>query len=109
MAASPSVPPSPIELFFSYAHKDERLRDELAKHLSLLVNQGFITGWHDRRIPAGTEWAGEIDTRLETSQIILLLVSADFMASQYCYGIEMQRSIERHDAGETRWHKEHPK
>jgi hypothetical protein len=56
--------PKPIEVFFSYSHKDEELRDELEKHLAILKRQGVITGWYDRKIGAGTEWAGEIDTHL---------------------------------------------
>jgi hypothetical protein len=99
MAASPSAPQRAIEVFFSYAHHDEALRDELAKHLRLLERQGIIAGWHDRQIPAGREWAGELDTHLKTAHIILLLVSADFLASDYCYDIEMQEAMARHEAG----------
>ena len=99
---SSSGPGRSIEVFFSYAHEDEVLRDELAKHLSLLQNQGIITGWHDRQIPAGTEWADTIDAHLDSALIILLLISADFMASKYCYGIEMKRAMERHEAGQAR-------
>ncbi len=91
-----------IEIFFSYSHKDETLREKLEKQLSLLKWQGLITGWHDRKIVAGQEWAGEVDTHLNTAQIILLLVSPDSMASDYCYGIEMKRAMERHEAGEAR-------
>ena len=79
MATSPSAPQRAIEVFFSYAHEDEALRDELAKHLSLLTRQGIIAGWHDRQILAGSEWADAIDAHLETAHIILLLVSADFL------------------------------
>ena len=61
MVSSSPVPACPVEVFFSYAHRDETLRDELAKHLSLLQNQKVIAGWYDRQIPAGTEWAGAID------------------------------------------------
>jgi len=93
---------NPIKIFFSYAHEDEDLRDELAKHLSILERQGVISAWHDRKIPAGSEWADEIDENLNIAQIILLLVSSDFNASDYCYGIEMERAIERHNAGEAR-------
>ena len=102
MVSSSPVPGCPIEVFFSYAHRDETLRDELAKHLSLLQNQQVIAGWYDRQIPAGTEWAGAIDTHLENAQIILLLISADFMASTYCYGIEMKRAMDRHEARQAR-------
>ena len=94
--------PKPIEVFFSYSHKDEELRDELEKHLSILKRQGVITGWHDRRIGAGREWEGEIDTHLDTAHVILLLISADFLASDYCYDKEMKRAMERHEAGEAR-------
>jgi len=89
------------EIFFSYAHDDERLKNQLEKQLSLLKWQGLIAGWHDREIGAGTEWADEIDMHLNTASIILLLVSPDFMASHYCYGIEMKRAMERYEAGEA--------
>lgn len=91
-----------IELFFSYSHRDGKLRDELEKYLSLLKRQGLITGWHDRKITASSEWAGEIDTHLNSAKIILLLISADFLASDYCYDKEMTRAMERHEAGEAR-------
>ena len=95
-------PAKAIEVFFSYSHKDEELRDQLEKHLSILKRQGVITGWHDRRIGAGREWEGEIDKHLNTADVILLLISADFLASDYCYDVEMKRAMERHEAGETR-------
>lgn len=92
----------PIRLFFSYSHKDEALRDELETHLALLKREGLLQSWHDRRIGAGTEWEGEIDKNLEEAEVIILLVSADFLASDYCYDKEMKRALERHDAGEAR-------
>lgn len=92
----------PITVFYSYAHADEKLRDELAKHLSLLKNQGYIQEWHDRDIEAGQEWEGRIDQHLAAAQFILLLISPDFMASPYCYSIELKRAMERHAAGEAR-------
>src|SRR6266446_760551 len=91
-----------LELFYSYAHEDEELRNQLDKHLSLLKRQGLIAGWHDRQISAGKEWAKEINTHLNTAHIILLLISADFLASNYCYSVEMERALERHEAGEAR-------
>ena len=102
---APQVAPKiagPIEVFYSYSHKDEELRERLETHLKLLQRQGVIKGWHDRLISAGTEWAGQIDHYLESSQIILLLISADFLASDYCYDKEMKRALERHEAGEAR-------
>jgi TIR domain len=91
-----------VELFFSYAHEDEALRDELAKHLKLLERQGIIQSWHDRNITAGEEWKNAIDVNLESAAIILLLISADFLASDYCYDIEMKTALERHDRNEAR-------
>lgn len=92
---------STIEIFFSYSHKDEALREQLEKQLSILKWQGVISGWHDRKIIAGQEWADEIDKHLNTAQLILLLVSPDFMASNYCYSIEVQRAMERYERGEA--------
>ena len=86
----------PIEIFYSYSHRDEDLRDELEKHLSVLKRSGVIVEWHDRRITPESEWSGEIDKHLETANIVLLLVSSDFLASDYCYEIEMKRAMERH-------------
>ncbi len=96
------TPPDFMEVFFSYAHEDEALRDELAKHLKLLERQGVIKAWHDRQITAGEEWKSAIDSHLESANIILLLVSADFLASDYCYDIELKRALERHDRHEAR-------
>jgi len=93
---------SMIEIFFSYSHRDEVLRDELEKHLSLLKRQGTISSWHDRRIGPGQEWKGMIDERLNSVHVILLLVSPDFLASDYCYDTEMTRALERHNDGEAR-------
>jgi len=98
----PSKPYKPIEIFYSYSHKDEHLRAELETHLAILKQQGIITGWYDRRISAGKEWKGEIDKHLNTAAIVLLLISADFIASDYCYDVEMKRAMERHKAGEAR-------
>ncbi|NJR76450.1 MAG: toll/interleukin-1 receptor domain-containing protein [Scytonema sp. CRU_2_7] len=93
---------NPVKVFFSYSHKDEVLRDELATHLSMMKRQGVIEAWHDREISAGREWANAIDDNLNAADIILLLVSANFLASDYCYDIEMQRAMERHEAREAR-------
>ncbi len=89
-------------IFFSYSHKDEELRDQLEVHLSALKRSGLIDTWHDRIILAGDEFGDEISENLEAADIILLLVSADFIASDYCYAVEMRRALERHDAGEAR-------
>lgn len=88
-----------ITLFFSYSHKDEDFRNELETHLALLKRQGIISAWHDRRITAGSDFNHAISTELESSQIILLLVSAHFLASDYCYEKEMKRALEKHEDG----------
>ncbi len=88
-------------VFFSYSHADEALRDQLEKQLSMLKRQGIIETWHDRRIGAGQEFDHEISAHVETDDIILLLVSPDFLDSDYCYDREMLRALERHEAGEA--------
>jgi hypothetical protein len=91
-----------LRVFYSYSHADEQLRQRLEKHLALLRRQGIVIEWHDHKIEAGTEWAGQISDQLEQADVILLLVSADFLASDYCYEIEMKRAVERHAAGHAR-------
>lgn len=101
MTTSPHIGTA-VEVFYSYSHKDESLRDELLNHLSALKRQGVIANWHDRKIGAGREWKGEIDEHLDNAQVILLLISSDFLASDYCYDVEMKRAMERHEKGEAR-------
>jgi internalin A len=96
-----SRPACPLRLFYSYSHKDEVLRSQLEVHLKLLKRNGVILSWHDRLIGAGQEWKEQISKNLEQADIVLLLISADFLASDYCYDIEMTRALERHEAGEA--------
>src|SRR5438874_2040111 len=91
-----------IEVFYSYDQADEPLLKELEKHLAILLRQGYITSWNKREISAGQEWKYESDKYLNRANIILLLVSPDFIASDYCYSIEMKRAMERHEAKEAR-------
>ena len=91
-----------VTLFFSYSHRDEELRNELEIHLSALKRQGLIDTWHDRRIGAGDIIDHVISENLESADIILLLVSPYFIASDYCYDVELTRSLERHHSGEAR-------
>src|SRR5215475_9706813 len=99
--ATPKSDPTSVRLFYSYSHKDETLREELEKHLSLLKRQSVLHDWHDREISAGREWEGAINENLETADVILLLVSADFLASDYCYDKEMKRALEKYEVGEA--------
>lgn len=89
-------------VFFSYSHDDEEQRNQLEKHLALLKRRGLIDAWHDRRIGAGEHIDDAIDGEVDRADIILLLVSASFIASDYCYSKEMRRAMERHERGEAR-------
>jgi len=91
-----------VKIFFCYAHADEDLLMKLKLHLSPLLNQRLIDVWHDRNISAGSDWEQEIKEQLNSAQIILLLVSPDFMASKYINNVELKRAIERHQRGEAR-------
>ena len=88
-------------LFFSYTHKDEELRDELEIHWAMLRRQGLVETVHDRRILAGKDLDPAIDAYIDSSDVILSLLSPDFIASEYCYSREMMRAITRHDAGQA--------
>ena len=96
---SPTPRTDGYELFYSFSTKDESLRIQLETHLAMLKREKLIREWHFQKIPPGTAFRDEIDKHLTTARIILLLVSADFLASDYCYTIEMKRAIERHKKG----------
>jgi len=91
--------PEGLKIFFCYARKDETLLDQLKRHLKPLQRQGIIDMWYDQDISAGTEWEREIKERLNTAHIILLLISPDFISSEYCYSVEMKQALERHEQG----------
>jgi hypothetical protein len=91
-----------ISAFCSYSHRDELYKDQLLAHLSPLRRRGVINVWHDRRLTAGDDVHGAIAAELDQADIVLLLVSPDFINSDYCYDIEMRRALERHAAGECR-------
>ncbi|EYF03180.1 ATPase involved in DNA repair [Chondromyces apiculatus DSM 436] len=95
-------PANPIEVFFSYAETDRDLRDKIETHLAMLKRKGVIRGWHEGEIGAGEEWDREIREHLESAKMILLLISADFLASDFCYEEQMRRAIQRHERGEAR-------
>ncbi|GER89778.1 hypothetical protein KDW_39400 [Dictyobacter vulcani] len=84
-----------VEVFISYAHEDEDFVKALDKHMSNLRRQKLISSWYDRDITAGDVWAEEIEARLNRAALILLLISSDFIYSDYCYDIEMARAMER--------------
>ena len=88
-----------INLFFSYAHEDEDLRNELEVHLAMLKRSGLVNSWHDRRIRAGSDLDREVSEHLETADVVLLLLSPHFLASDYCYETEARRAMQRHEEG----------
>ena len=91
-----------LEVFISYSRQDQEFRRELEKHLSSLRHQGLISSWSDSDIVPGTEWQQTINTYLAQAQIILLLISSSFLASDFCYKVEIQRAIERHEQKQVR-------
>jgi hypothetical protein len=97
-----TLPGTPAEMFYSYADADDAFLEQLEKHLSVLKHEGKIATWHRRQTTAGKEWQAELDSHLNTSSLILLLISADFLVSRYQYGVELQRALERHQANEAR-------
>ena len=91
----------PVDLFYSYAHEDEPLRDELDGHLALLRRKGVIRPWHDRGIVPGQQWDEAIDAQLTRADLILLLVSKDFLNSDYIWGKELAVAIARAERGDA--------
>jgi tetratricopeptide (TPR) repeat protein len=91
-----------LKVFYCYARKDQDLRDELEHHLSDLKRFYQLETWYDRQVNPGENWEQTIEDRLNQADIILLLVSPDFLASDYCYNREMQRALERHTRGEVK-------
>ncbi|HZS03899.1 MAG TPA: TIR domain-containing protein [Blastocatellia bacterium] len=90
-----------VRLYISYSHKDEMFLDELNTHLKLLQRMGLIKIWSDRRIEMGESWKEQLDQQLEQAQIILLLVSADYLASDFAHDVEMKYALEKHYSGEA--------
>src|SRR5437762_3131553 len=89
------------ELFYSYTHEDESFLNKLNNHLASLKRLGLITTWHHQEIKPGSISSKEIDIHLQSARIILLLISPDFIASDYCYGIEVQEALKKHQTGHT--------
>ena len=92
----------PLKVFYSYAHKDEALRDRLDEYLELLARQNLIVRWHDRHIVPGSEWDAAIAEALRSADIILLLISKSFAASEYISKYEVPAAMESHGLGRSR-------
>lgn len=105
LATAPSPAASlrrPARLFVSYSHKDDRYREAFDSHLKVFNSARLLDIWHDRRIGPGDDWKGEIDITLEEADIVVFLVSAALLASDYCNDVEMKRALERQAAGACR-------
>jgi hypothetical protein len=90
-----------LSVFLSYSHVGEALKVELLKHIEPLRRLHRIDTWHDRKIKPGDEWERSIADSLATADIILLLVSIDFINSKYCYDVELETAMERNARGEA--------
>lgn len=95
-------PTKAVKVFCCYAIEDQPLLGALEKHLSDLVREGYITLWSKKAMDFGKDWASEIDQRIQSAQVILLLLSADFLHSNYCYSREMREILKQHQAGRSR-------
>lgn len=95
-------PKKALKVFISYSHVDEEVKLELGKHLYPLTRLGMVDSWDDRQIKPGEEWDGEISKNLENADIIILLISVDFINSRYCYDIELKRAMERYEMREAK-------
>ncbi|MFT3764174.1 MAG: protein kinase [Minicystis sp.] len=91
----------PIKVFYSCAPEDDALRERLERHLTTMERGGLIDGWHQRKIGAGQDWEREVRQQLEAARVILLLISADFLASKHCWDVVMPLAAERHEAGKA--------
>ncbi len=94
--------PKQIEIFFSYTHADETWREKIEVFLSTLKRERLIRTWHDRNILAGDEWASQIKAHLDVAPIILLLVSQNFIDSDYCWSVELKEAMKLHNASKAR-------
>lgn len=90
-----------INIFISYSHKDRLYLEEFKSHLKSLERIGLVNSWHDRMISAGSEWKGIIDEKLAQAGVVLLLISASFIESEYCFDIELQEALNMHKAREA--------
>jgi TIR domain len=97
----PEVPSKPYDIFLSYSHADESLMTLIREHLVLYDRMGQIRKWWDRKLLPGTPLDGAITNYLSSSDIILLFVSASFLASDYCYDVEMQQALRQHAEGRS--------
>src|SRR5207302_8746352 len=92
----------PVKIFISYSEEDERFKKQLETHLVMLRREGIIRPWHSQQIEPGQEWEQETASHIDSAQIILLLVSSSFLASDQLYDHELLRAMERQASGDAR-------
>jgi hypothetical protein len=98
----PELAESGARIFISYAHEDEDLKNELSKHLQVLKRSSRVQVWSDREIASGEAWDATIMSELQHADIILLLISVDFIASDFIWDKELSVAMDRHRAGSAR-------
>ena len=91
----------PIKIFISYSHKDKSYLDKFQIHLSSLTREGLIENWTDNEIVPGQEWDQSIKRNLEQADLIVFLISADFLASDYIHRVEIAKAMKRYSKGEV--------
>lgn len=99
MSVMTDTSPSGAHIFVSYAHEDEELKQELDKHLKILRRSSKVEVWNDRELIAGQDWDEAIMSELGKANIILLLVSIDFNASDFIWEKELASAMQRHEEG----------
>jgi tetratricopeptide (TPR) repeat protein len=97
----PTQPQGPPEVFISYSSRDKEYKDELLKQIKVLAQQGVISAWHDGMLVPGQQWNEEIVAHLNSSHVVLLLISADFLTSDYINNVELKMAAERHKRNEV--------
>jgi tetratricopeptide (TPR) repeat protein len=90
-----------VDVYFAYATKDKTLQEELEMQLGVAKRTGYIRSWHRFQVSPGTAWRREIDTHLQNADVILLLISPYFINSDFCWNVEMEQALKRHEAGDT--------
>ena len=89
-------------VFYSYSHEDAHLRNRLSTYLDPLERNKTIVGWYDRKIEPGAKWEIEINNQIDTAHLILFLISENFLASDYCFGVEVERAMARQKSGDVK-------
>jgi hypothetical protein len=93
---------APLKVFISYSHRDQQWFEKLRRHLKLMQNQQILNLWHDQCLQPGDDWANKIDQKLHDADLVLLLISENFMDSDYAFGKEMEAAMRQQRQGRTR-------